>query len=144
MILGSVFMILIVRLCVPEVFESTKKSIENRSKDKIPVLSCWWAAFTGFWKGMISLRKWGILRGILCLYLVMSVSMHMTVSGQDLKSASVGFVIVALLYLIYSIVTAAIGNEYVLPALKRGGFIASLLSIGLISDGILLLISLFL
>ena len=144
MILGSVFMILIVRLCVPEVFESTKKSIENRSKDKIPVLSCWWAAFIGFWKGMISLRKWGILRGILCLYLIMSVSMHMTVSGQDLKAASVGFVIVALLYLIYSIVTAAIGNEYVLPALKRGGFIASLLSIGLISDGILLLISLVL
>lgn len=142
MILGSVFMILIVRLCVPEVFEATKKSIENRGKDKIPVLSCWWAAFSGFWKGMFSLRKWGILRGILCLYLVMSVSMHMTISPADFNSAAFGFGVVALIYLIYSIITAAIGNDYVLPALKRGGFIASLLSIGLIADGIMLLISL--
>ena len=92
---------------------------------------------------MISLRKFGILRGILCLYLVMSTSMHMTVSGPDIQSASVGFGIVAIIYLAYSIITAAIGNEYVMPALKRGGFIASLLSIGLISDGIVLLISLF-
>ena len=91
---------------------------------------------------MFRLRKWGILRGVLCLYLVTSTAMHMTVSGADLKSASHGFVIVALLYLIYSIVTAAIGNEYVMPALRRGGFIASFLSIGLLSDGLLLLISL--
>ena len=91
---------------------------------------------------MVSLRKLGILRGILCLYLVMSTAMHMTVSGQDIKSSSVGFGLVAIIYLIYSIVTAAIGNEYVMPALRRGGFIASLLSIGLISDGIVLLISL--
>ncbi len=143
MILGSVFMMLIVRFVVPEVFESTKKSIEEKSKGGIPILSTWWAAFVGFWKGMISLRKWGILRGILCLYLVMSTSMHMTVSGPDIQSASVGFGIVAIIYLAYSIITAAIGNEYVMPALKRGGFIASLLSIGLISDGIVLLISLF-
>ena len=143
MIMGSVFMILIVWLVIPEVFQTTKKSIEERGKDKIPVLSCWWAAFSGFWKGMFSLRKWGILRGILCLYLITSTAMHMTVSGPDIKSATVGFGIVALLYLVYVVITAIIGREYVISALKRGGFIASFLSIGLLADGILLLISLF-
>ena len=91
---------------------------------------------------MFSLRKWGILRGVLCLYLVMSVSMHMTISTADFNSAAFGFGVVALIYLIYSVITAAIGNDYVMPALKRGGFIASLLSIGLIADGIMLLVSL--
>ena len=142
MILGSVFMILIVWLVVPEVFASTRKSIEERSEDKIPILSCWWAAFTGFWKGMFSLRKWGILRGVLCIYLVTSIAMHMTVSGQDIKAASAGFLIIALVYLVYAIVTAMIGNEYVIAALKRGGFIAAFLSIGLMADGLMLLISL--
>ena len=143
MIMGSIFMILIVWLIIPEVYACTKKSIENRGEDKIPVLSCWWAAFTGFWKGMFSLRKWGILRGIICLYLVTSTAMHMTVSSQDIKSASAGFGIVSIIILIYAIITAAIGNDYVMPALKRGGFIAAFLSIGLIADGILLLVSLF-
>ena len=142
MIMGSVFMVLIVWLVTPEVFRATKKSIEDRSKDKIPVLSCWWAAFTGFWKSMFSLRKWGILRGILCLYLVTSTAMHMTVSGQDLKSAAAGFGIVALIYLVYAVITAMIGRDYVIPALKCGGFIASFLSIGLLADGLLLVISL--
>ena len=41
MILGSVFMILIVRFVVPEVFASTKKSIEDKSKGGIPILSTW-------------------------------------------------------------------------------------------------------
>ncbi len=143
MIFGSVFMALIVWLVVPEVFKATKESIVKCPKSKIPVLPVWWAAFSGFWKGMFNLRKWGILRGIITLYLVISIAMHMTVSTQDIKAASVGFGIVALIYLVYSIITAIIGTEYKTAALKRGAVIASFLSIGLIADGIHLLISLF-
>ena len=91
---------------------------------------------------MVHLRKWAILRGILCLYLVTSIAMHMTCSGQDITNSVKGFGIVALIYLIYAIITAAIGNEYLKRSLRVGGFIASLLSIGLIADGIMLLITL--
>ncbi|MBP5185332.1 MAG: hypothetical protein J6113_09505 [Lachnospiraceae bacterium] len=143
MIFGSLFMILIVWLVVPEVFKTTKHSIEASSKSKIPILPVWWAAFSGFWKGMFSLRKWGILRGIITLYLIISIAMHMTVSTQDIKAATPGFGIVALIYLLYSLITAIIGTEYKLAAMKRGAFIASFLSIGLLADGLHLLISLF-
>lgn len=142
MIFGSIFMLLVIRLVVPEVFASTKKRIDDRSQGRFPVLTCWWAAFSGFWIGLVHLRKWGILRGILCLYLVTSIAMHMSCSGQDIKNTVTGYGIVALIYLIYAVITAAIGNEYLKAALRRGGFIASLLSIGLIADGIMLLVSL--
>ena len=141
MILGSVFIILIVYFVTPEIFDSVRKSIYDREESRIPILSCWWAALTGFWKGVISLRKWGILRGVICLYLVMSTAMHMTVSPQDIKSAARGFGIVALLYLIYAIITAAIGNDYKKPALLVGGFISMVLSIGLLSDLLLLVLT---
>lgn len=141
MILGSVFIILIVYFLTPEVFDSVRRSIYDRKKSEIPILSCWWAAFTGFWKGVAGLRKWGILRGVICLYLVMSVSMHMTVSPQDITSAARGFGLLAVLYLIFAIVTAAIGNEYKKTALLTGGFISMILSIGLLSDLILLLLT---
>lgn len=140
MIFGSVFMILMIRFLTPDVFEVTKKSIENRPKHKIPIVSIWWAAFSGFWTGIFRLRKWGIVRGVICIYFVISIAMHMTLSGQDIVSASKGFMLLGILYLIYAIVTAAIGTEYIKPSLKVAGFISALLSIGLIADIIMLLI----
>ena len=140
MLLGSIFIILIVWLVTPELFKAVKKSIDEKMNSKVPLLQCWWAAFTGFWKCFFKLRKWALLRGIICLYLVISTAMHMTISTQDFNNATQGFGIVAALYLIFTLITAAIGTDYKKRALRIGGFIAMVLSIGLIADAVLLLI----
>ena len=144
MLLGCIFIILIVKIMIPEVFDSTRKSIGKRETGKSSIFLCWPLAFVGFWKGMFSLRKWGILRGIVCLYLMMSTAMHMTLSTQDLKGASIGYGVIAILYLIFAIITFCIGTNYKKHSIQTAGFIAMILSIGVISDIVLLLITIIL
>lgn len=145
MIFGSLFIFLFVWLLTPEVFAEIKVRFSNSQEKRsgiAKIFAGWWAAFSGFFIGFTKLRKWGILRGIICLYVVMSISMHMTLSTQDLKSASVGVLILLATYAVYSLITTFFGTNYVSSGAKVAAFISAVLSIGLIFDGILLALAL--
>lgn len=88
MVLGVVVILLVLRLLTPEVFRKER------------------------------LRGWGILRGVLCLYLVFSVSTHMTLSTADLQGALPGLLVVALLCLLFGVVSTLLKVE-VEGALKQ-------------------------
>lgn len=144
MIFGVLFILLFIFLLKPEIYteisEEIAKATKGRKKpDFTAVLA---AAFCGFWKGLFSVKKLGLLRGFICLYLVMSISMHMTISYADIKGAMAGLGIVMLLYLIFAVITAMIGNDYVITGAKTAAYVSAFFSIGLLSDVLLLLISL--
>ena len=80
----------------------------------------------------------------MCLYIVCSIAMHMTLSPADIRSALPGLKALFGLYLIHAIVTALIGRDYVERLAKTAAFIASLLSIGLMADLVMLVISIIL
>lgn len=90
---------------------------------------------------MSKLRKWGIARGVLCLYMVMSISMPMTLSNADIKGAYAGVGILAIIYAIWALISACIGHKYIQKSIERAVIIAAVLSVGLIFDITLLFIS---
>lgn len=144
MIFGSLFILLTIFLLKPEILYNIKdrvSKVDSDNKDNHFFKSLW-AAFAGFWTGLFSLKKWGWLRGIICLYIVCSISMHMTLSSQDIKSSVPGFGAVAIIFLVFAIITALIGTDYIVPGAKTAGFVASFLSIGLLADALLLGITL--
>lgn len=144
MIFGNLFILLSVCLLKPEIFSQIKEKVNkvaNGSKKKRFLPVCW-ASFLGFWKGLFSLKKLGWLRGLICLYIVMSISMHMTISSADIESAKLGVWIVLGIYGVFALVTAMIGNDYVIPGAKTAACLSGFLSIGLLADALLLAISL--
>lgn len=130
---GGVVIILVLRFLTPEVYQRILNRVESASKNSgiKKGLSVFWAAFSGFWIGLFSLRKWGILRGIICLYIVLSVSMHMSLSRQDLVGASTGLLVVLGIYLIYGLISSALSTDYKKNCIRTASILSSFLSIGL-------------
>lgn len=134
LILGALVIVLVLRLLAPEVFRGSADRLssamaEGGSPALLP-LKLLWAAISGFFGGLVRLRGWGLLRGVICLYLVFSISTHMTLSPADLQSALPGLAIVALICLAFGLVTALAKIE-VRPALaKTAAFLAAYLGIG--------------
>lgn len=118
MILGVAVVLLLLRLLTPEVFRSTRERLDRAVRAGRGPLQLLGAACAGFFSGLSRLRGWGILRGAACLYLVFSISTHMTLSPADLSGAAVGLAVVALLCLAFGVVTAVMGVEAA-PFLKK-------------------------
>lgn len=133
LLFGGVVIILVLRFLMPEVYQRISNRVESASKNSgiKKGFSVFWAAFSGFWIGLFSLRKWGILRGIICLYIVLSVSMHMSLSRQDLVGASTGFLVVLGIYLIYGLISSALNTDYKKNCIRTASILSSFLSIGL-------------
>ena len=128
MILGVLAILLLLRLLTPEAFHGAKGRIE-RSHGTGERLR---GAFTGFWSGIGRLRGWGILRGVICLYLVFSISTHMTLSLADLRGAAVGLVVVAALCILFGVVTELLRLD-VVPTLQTTAVtLASFFSVGIV------------
>lgn len=144
MILGGIFILIVLRLLKPEIALNIKDKVSSVSKkgEKAGFLAVSFAAFCGFWKGLFSLKKWGWLRGIICLYIVMSISMHMTISEADVEGAKVGIWIVLAIYGLFALITAMIGCDYIVPGAKTAAFLSAFFSIGLFADALLLVIAL--
>lgn len=144
MIFGGLFILLIIKLLKPEISLNIKEKVSKVSSNgkKPNLFAVGAAAFCGFWKGLFSLKKWGWLRGIICLYLVMSISMHMTISDADIEGAKTGIWIVLAAYGVFALVTAMIGCDYIIPGAKTAAFLSAFFSIGLLADALLLAIAL--
>ncbi len=99
------------------------------------------AVFIGFWKGLFSVRKWGILRAFICFYLCLSISMHMTLSPADINNSLAGLGLITGLMFIYGIISALLKAKYVKTTLQIGVFFVFYYLIGLICDLIILAIS---
>lgn len=142
LLLGVFFIFLVVRLLTPEAWRSAEDRIGCLPEEKKDgAFQVFGASFLGFWRGIFHLEGWGILRGILCVYLVISISMHMSLSFADLQCAAVGFPVLLLAYLIFGIVTAIAGTDCRRTAARSASFLISFLSIGVVFDLILLLLT---
>lgn len=146
LLLGVVFIYLVVKLIRPETITEINNAVTdcNREKEKPGFITVYSAAFIGFWKGLFKKSKFGVLKGILCLYIICSISMHMTLSTADIRCAIPGLKVLFGLYLIHAVITAMIGREYVSRLAKTAAFIAAFLSIGLIADMVMLAVSIIL
>lgn len=118
MILGVVAILLLLRLLTPEVFRAARERLDRAVRTGLGPLRLLGAVCAGFFGGLARLRGWGVLRGAVCLYLVFSISTHMTLSPADLSGAAVGLVVVALLCLIFGVATTLMGVEAA-PLLKK-------------------------
>lgn len=118
MVLGVAAILLILRFLTPEIFHSTRDRLAQAVRRGGGPLALVGAAFSGFFGGLVRLRGAGIARGLVCLYLLFSISTHMTLSPADLSGAAVGLIVVAALCLIFGVVTTLLKVE-VVPALKK-------------------------
>lgn len=114
MVMGVLAILLLLRLLVPGPFRAAKERLD-RGGDPWSRLT---GVFCGFWLAFFHLRGWALGRGVIALYLVFSVSTHMTLSPADLKGAAVGLVMVAVLCLLFGLVTALLKSN-VTPMLQK-------------------------
>ena len=76
-----------------------------------------------------------------CLYLVFSISTHMTLSLADLRGAAAGLAVVAALCLLFGAVSTLLGIEVNAALKKTAVVIASFLAVGLAFALLSLLVS---
>ncbi len=102
LIIGAVIILVVVRFLTPEVWGSIGNRVGDISGGVDP-LSLVKNVIAGFFEGLISLRGTGILKGLLCLYIVCSISMHMSLSPADLNGALAGLFVILVICLIYMV-----------------------------------------
>ena len=131
MVLGVAAILLLLRLLTPEVFRSSSDRLTGALGDRRGPPALLGAACSGFFSGLFRLRGLAILRGVLCLYLVFSISTHMTLSPADLRGAAAGLAVVAALCVLFGAVTTLLGIEVNAALKKTAVVIASFLGVGL-------------
>ena len=127
MVLGVAAILLLLRLLTPEVFRSSSDRLTGALGDRRGPPALLGAACSGFFSGLFRLRGLGILRGVLCLYLVFSI----TLSPADLRGAAAGLAVVAALCVLFGAVTTLLGIEVNAALKKTAVVIASFLGVGL-------------
>lgn len=143
LLLGSLFIMLIVRILIPEGFKSAGCGLKSTAKtpQHSYFFRCLWNSFLGFWKGLFS-RK-GVLKivsNVVGLYMVMSISMHMTLSMQDIKTGMKGFVALLGVYFIVNMWAMFFRTKYVENASRVMALFGMFMSIGLVSDIVVLIL----
>lgn len=133
LIFGGVVILLVLRFLTPEVYRCISERMDQakQTSGTANLPGQCWGAFSGFWMGLTRLRKGGILRGILCLYILTSISMHMSLSRADLTGASTGFLVVLGLYLIYGVISWVCKTDYKKHCIRAATVVTMFLCIGL-------------
>lgn len=140
LILGGVFILLTFRFIIPEVYKlaDEKNDAAWKKARRMKVLRSSLAFVGGFIKGLFSLRGFGIIRGILALFIVTSISMHMTLSFADIENGITGFIIIVVLFFIYGLITAlAKVPNYIMEAVEVATGLIMFFMIGIACDGLL-------
>lgn len=105
MFFGAGVILLLVFLLTPEVWSSAASSLGNTARRRGSPVRMLGALLSGCMKGFGALRRFGIVRGFLCLYLICSISMHMSLSISDLQGLWEGLVLLFLMSVVFSLVT---------------------------------------
>ena len=144
LIFGGLFILLVLKLLVPEAYNKADKLSDETWKEakEWRGVKSGLAFVKGFVTGLFSIRGWGILRAIISVYVITSISMHMTYSSQDMENAMIGLAAVLLLYLIFGFITALLKvDKYLLDAIEVASGLIMFFMIGFVSDLLLLGIS---
>lgn len=105
MVFGTSVILLLVWLLTPEVWDACRSSVASALRKSRNPLRLTGALVSGYLKGFGSLRRFGIVRGFVSLYLAASVSMHMSLSTADLHGLPEGLLILLLLSAVYALGT---------------------------------------
>lgn len=112
MLFGVLVILLLTRILAPEIFFSVRKAVATRQKKTNSPVALTFSAIGGAFGGFGSLFKknlFAVLRGLLCLYLTCSVSVHMSLSLADMKGAAVGLLVVLAMCVIYAAISLLAG-----------------------------------
>ncbi|MEA4965974.1 MAG: hypothetical protein VB055_09160 [Oscillospiraceae bacterium] len=126
LLFGTAVILLLVWLLTPEVYRSASGAVSTALRKTRNPLRVAAAAAGGYLRGFGSLRGFGVVRGMLSLYLICSVSMHMSLSMADLQGASAGVLLILLACGLFSAVTMLVRID-VRKALARTASVLSLL-----------------
>lgn len=142
LVFGTIVMFLILRFAFPEAKKEIDECIAKaKEKGKSGWLSYFASFAKGYYYGLFDLKGWGVLRGILVTYVLISISMSMTLSFADIRVALTGIWIIAAAYLIFAIITAIRKTEYKEKVKKVGSFISCILSVGLFFNLIMFILT---
>lgn len=132
LLFGVAVILLLVRLLTPEIYQGTTKAASTALRKTRNPLRLMTAAVGGYLQGFGALRRFGIVRGMLSLYLICSVSMHMSLSLADLQGAKAGLWLILLLCSLFSAVTMACGMDVRRMLAKAAAMLSLLLGTGLL------------
>lgn len=105
MVFGTAVILLLVWLLTPEVWAACRSSVASALRKSRNPLRLTGALVGGYLKGFGSLRRFGIVRGFVSLYLAGSVSMHMSLSTADLQGLPEGLLVLLLFSAVYALGT---------------------------------------
>lgn len=140
--IGIPLMFLVLKAFFPEADKEINSCVEKAAqKGKKGWVSYIGSFAKGYYYGLFDLKGWGVLRGIIVTYVLISISMHMTLSPADISVAFFGMWVIALLYLLFAIITAILKKEYKESVLKAASFISGVMSVGVFFNLIVFLIT---
>ena len=111
MFFGAGVILLLVFLLTPEVWSSAAASLGTAARRRGSPFYLLGALLSGCVKGFGSLRRFGIVRGFLCLYLICSISMHMSLSVSDLQGLWEGLALLLLASALFGLVTLPLRRD---------------------------------
>lgn len=141
LLLGGVIIFLVLKIMIPEVYKvADAKSDEvwnNTTELRGLKSSCMFLAV--FFKEIFKLRGFALVRGIISMYIVISIATHMSLSTADLKTASAGIIVLVVIFLIFGFITALLKVEgYARDAIEIAGIFSIFMLMGLICNLIML------
>lgn len=141
LLLGGVIIFAVLKVMIPEVYKvADAKSDEvwnNSTELRGLKSSCMFLAV--FFKEIFKLRGLALVRGIISMYLVISIATHMSLSTADLKTAFTGIIVLVVVFLIFGFITALLKVEgYARDAIEVAGIFSIFMLMGLICNIIML------
>jgi len=124
MFFGAAVILLLVWLLTPEVWTGASSSIRGALRKSRNPLRLMGAVVSGYLKGFGTLRRFGIVRGMVSLYLICSISMHMSLSAADLQGLPEGLLLIAALCAVFSLATLLLRVD-TRPGLTRAAAVFS-------------------
>ena len=132
MFFGIAVILMVVWLLTPEVWDSCAASLSAALRKRHNPLRLVGALISGYLKGFGSLRRFGIVRGMVSLYLAGSVSMHLSLSTADLRGLPAGLLAIFLLCAVYALGTLLFRVDAQRQLAKAAAVLTVFFSLGLL------------
>lgn len=141
LLLGGVIILGVLKIMIPEVYkvaDSKSDDVWNNSTELRGFKSTF-MFLAVFFKEIFKLRGLALVRGIIAMYIVLSIATHMSLSTADLKTAFTGIIVLVVIFLIFGLITALLKVEgYTRDAVEIAGIFSVFMLMGLICNIIML------